>query len=250
MNMQEKNDVIEIDLLEVFGLLLNKIWFIGICGAIASIVAFAVSAFVIAPKYESTTSIYIMSRQNDQTLSYSDTQLSSQLTKDYQKLISSRYVYESVIEGCSLDEEYDDLKSRVTINSVTDTRIINITVKDKDPALAQYVANSIREVASEHIKNVTDVEAVNVVDMANLPKEPSEPSVFRWTLIGLLLGIFVSVAIVVIRYLADDTIKSADDVERYLGWSTLALIPSFEEDTSNKKESKKKSDRKKEDKSK
>lgn len=240
MKMQENNEnVIEIDLEELFGLILHKLWLLLLCGVLTGVVAFAVSAFLISPKYESTTGIYVMSRQDSNKLSYSDTQLSTQLTKDYEELITSRYVLETVIAQCSLPDEYEDLKDRVTVENATDTRIIYITVKDTDPATAQYIANSIREVASEHIKTVTEVEAVNVVDEANLPKKPSEPSIPLWTIVGAFLGICISGVVVVVRYLTDDTIKSSEDVEKYLGWGTLAMIPVIQEEDNRKKVSRK-----------
>lgn len=236
MQENKKDDVIEIDLEEIFGLILHRLWLILLCGVIGAVLAFCVSAFLIAPKYESTTGIYVMSRQDGNKLSYSDTQLSTQLTKDYEELISSRYVLETVIARCGLEEEYERLLDRVTIQNASDTRIIYITVKDTDPERAQYIADSVREVASEHIKVVTDVEAVNVVDQANLPKQPSEPSVPKWTILGALIGLILCAAIVIVRHLLDDTIKSSEDVARYLDWGTLALIPLMaEEETSENK---------------
>lgn len=240
MQEEKNNNVIEIDLEELFGLVLHRLWLLLLCGAVTGVAAFVISALLITPKYESTTGIYVMSKQDSSTLSYSDAQLSTQLTKDYEELITCRYVLETVIGQCSLEEEYEDLQKRVTVENTTDTRIIYITVKDPDPAMAQYIANSIREVASEHITGVTDVEAVNVVDEANLPKEPSEPSVPVWTVVGAMIGLFISLFVIIVRYLADDTIKSSEDVERYLGWSTLALIPIIEEEGSGKSVSKKK----------
>ena len=146
-----KNDnEIEINLEELVGLILHRLWLILLCGVLTGVIGFGVSAFLIAPKYESTTGIYVMSKQDNGKLSYSDAQLSAQLTKDYEELINSRYVLESVIQKCNLEYSYEQLLSRVSIRNATDTRIIYITVKDEDPALAQFVANSIREVASTH----------------------------------------------------------------------------------------------------
>ena len=237
-----KNDnEIEIDLEELFGLILHKLWLILLCGVITGAIGFGVSAFLIAPKYDSTTGIYVMSKQDNGKLSYSDAQLSAQLTKDYEELITSRYVLENVIQQCNLICEYEQLLNRVTVKNASDTRIIYITVKDEDPAMAQYIANSIREVASVHIKSVTDVEAVNVVDQANYPKEPSEPSIPKWTIVGAFIGLLLSAAVVIIHYLADDTIKSSEDVERYLDWGTLAIIPIIDDNESGKGTSKKNS---------
>lgn len=237
----KKNDnMMEIDLQEILLLLLHNWWLILVCGILSGILAFSYSTFILTPKYDSTTGIYVMSKQNGDTLSYSDAQLSAQLTKDYEKLITSRYVLETVISQCGLNEKYESLLSRVSVRNATDTRIIYITVKDKDPMQAQFIANAIREVASDHITSVTEVQAVNVVDTANLPTDPSEPSIPRNTVIGVAAGFFLCIAFVIIRYLMDNTIKSSEDVEKYLGWSTLALIPMIE-DSTDKKTVKKKS---------
>lgn len=241
MQTSNQEDVIEIDLQDLFGLLLHHIWIILLSTIIAGGIGFVLSFFVITPKYESTTSIYISNKQENNLMTYSDAQLATQLTKDYEELIVGRFVLEQVIEQFDLEDEYEDFKENVTVANTTDTRIINITVKDTNPERARRLADSIRDIASKHIKSVTDVEAVNVADEANLPVEPSEPSVPKWTLIGALLGMVLCAGILILRYLLDDTIKSSDDIEKYLGLSTLALIPNAENETKKKgKPSKKK----------
>ena len=240
MQERREDDVLEIDLLELFGLLLHKLWLLALCTVLAGALGYVLSAFAVTPQYESTTGVYILSSSADNsTLSYSDTQLATQLTKDYEELITCRSVLEAVIEECGLEDSYGQLLERVSVENAADTRIVYITVKDPNPARAQEIADSIREIASDHIKEVTDVEAVNVVDTANLPSGPSEPSILKWTAIGAALGLVLCAAVVVIRYLLDDTIKSSEDVENYLGLSTLALIPMLQGESSTKKKKRK-----------
>lgn len=224
------NDEIEIDLREIFFCLLHRFWIILLVAILCGGVGFCISQFLIAPTYESTTQIYILNKQNENTVTYSDVQLGTQLTKDYAELIKSRYVLESVIEELQLLQNgeavsYETILNKVSVSTPQDTRMLAITVTDTDPMLAMEIANCVREVAAEHIKSVMDIEAVNVVDEANLPTHKANPSVFKWTLLGMLLGAFLVMAIVVIIYILDDTIKTSDDVEKYLGLSTLALIP-------------------------
>ena len=159
--------------------------------------------------------------------------MASQLTKDYEELILGRTVLEKVIAQYQLNESYESLKNRVSVENTSNTRIISITVKDPNPENAQIIANSIRDVAAVHIKDVTDVEAVNVADEANLPEKPCEPSIPKWTLIAAMIGIILSAGIIIMQYLLDDTIKSSEDIEKYLELSTLGLIPNF--DTVEKK---------------
>lgn len=223
-------DEIEIDLREVFILLISKCWLIILVGIVTAAIGFGISAFLIPPTYESTTKIYILNKQQENTVTYSDVQLGTQLTKDYAELIKSRLVLEKVIHKLQLETiyegmDYEALLDKVSVTTPTDTRILAITVTDLDPVMAMEIANSIREEAAVHIKNVMDIEAVNVVETANLPVEKAGPSVFKWTAIGGVLGAFFVTAIILIFFFLDDTIKTGDDVEKYLGLSTLALIP-------------------------
>ena len=229
MQNVENNDVVEIDLMEIFGLMLHRLWLIILCAVAVGAVGYVVSRFVLTEQFESTTRIYVLNRQNDDTLTYTDVQLGTQLTKDFREIIKSRYVLEQVIDICGLEDSSGSLSSRVSVDTQTDTRIVTITVTDTDPARAQYIANELREAAAERIMYVMDIQAVNVVDEANLPTVPSAPSVTKWTAIGFLLGAFLCMAVVLIQFLLDDTIKTSDDIEKYLGLSTLGMIPMREE---------------------
>ncbi len=238
-NKTVENEEVEINLVELFGYLLHWIWLIVICGLATGLAGFLVSAFLITPEYQSTTGIYVMSRQSGDTLTYSDTQLANQLTKDYEELIISRTVLENVIAEKSLPDTYESLKKRISVSNTSDTRILYITVTDTDPVRAMDTANAIRELSAEHILAVTEVKAVNTVDEANLPTGPSAPSIRKNTAMAAAVGLILCMAILVIRFLLDDTIKTSEDVEKYLGWGTLALIPVIEENQERRKVSKK-----------
>lgn len=236
---ERENQEIEIDLLELFHILLGRIGLILNVGLLAAISCFIISKFVMTPFYESTTKIYILNKTESTSVTYSDVQMGTQLTKDYAQLIGSRYVLEEVIQKLGLEDmTYAELLKTVSINTPTDTRIVSITVENTDPVQAMKIANCIREVAGEHIQNVMDIEAVNVVETANMPTRKAGPPVFRWTFIGGVIGVLLVCAMILMQYLMDDTVKSAEDVEKYLGLSTLALIPLTEDTTDKKKQRK------------
>ncbi len=239
MGNQTDNDEIEIDLLEVFHILVGKLWLIISAGLFTALICLALSSFVLTPYYESTTRIYILNKTENAAVSYSDVQIGTQLTKDYAELINSRYVLEEVIQKLSLSMEYKELLRKVSVDTPTDTRIVAITVEDTDPVQAMETANCIREVAGSHIQNVMDIEAVNVVEQANMPTEKAGPSVMKWTAVGGMAGVLLVCVFILVRYLMDDTIKSSEDVEKYLGLSTLALIPAAAEESAGKKKRKK-----------
>ncbi|MBO4290487.1 MAG: protein-tyrosine kinase [Lachnospiraceae bacterium] len=233
--MQNKDDVIEIDLQELFGLLFHWLWLLILCGIVAGLTGLIVCKLFVTPQYESTTRIFILNKNNSATVSYSDLQTSTQLTKNYTPLIKSRDVLESVIATCGLDETFEKFSLRVKVAPVGDTSLIAITVTDPDPAMAQLLAKEIRIVASDHIKQVMEIQAANLETEANLPTKPAGPSAKKWALVGTMLGVFACAGVLIIQFLLDDTIKSAEDVERYLGLSTLAMIPVIDQNEKNKK---------------
>lgn len=241
MENHRENDAIEVDLLEIISVLFSRFWIIFGSGLLAAAIGFVISMFVLTPTYESTTKIYILNKSESTTVTYSDVQMGTQLTKDYAELINSRYVLEEVIRILALSEmEYQDLLDMVSVQTPTDTRIVSITVTDTDPQQARDIANCIREVAGEHIQNVMDIDAVNVVEEANMPTDKAGPSVPKWTLFGGVLGAFLVCVVILVHYLLDDTIKTSEDVEKYLGLSTLALIPIAADESNVKQKTKRK----------
>ena len=226
----DDGDVIEIDILELLGVVLSKIWIVIGSAVVLAAATYLICIFLITPKYESTTKIYVINRQNSESLTYSDLQSGTQLTKDYQELVTSRPVLEEVKAELGLDIENEKFKKSITVSVPTDTRIVSITAEDTDPYMARAIADSVRTSAAEHIANVMNTEAVNVVEEANLPTEISSPKIIRNTVIGTLLGAFFAVVVIVIIYILDDTIKNPDDVERYLGLSVLGSIPVLDEE--------------------
>lgn len=234
----QNNDEIEIDVLELFHVLLDKIWVIILAGAVAALAVVAATILFITPQYQSTTKMYVLSKQDSNTLTSQDLQTSLSLTKDYAELIKSRTVTEGVITQLNLDMTHEQLLSKMTVDSATDTRILSISVRDADPYVACEIANAIRDVAANHIKNVMDIDAVNVVETANIPENKISPSIKKNGLVGGVAGVAIAIAIILITYLSNDTIKTQEDVERYLGLSTLGTIPMSEADRKNKNKKK------------
>ena len=241
--MEEKtirqNDEVEIDLLGLCLMLLHHLPLILPAALLTALCAFLYTSLLVAPTWQSTTQVYILNRTDGNTITYSDVQLGTQLTSDYAQLIRSRYVLEEVIQTMDLPMTYEGLSGMVSVSTPEDTRIIAITVTDTDPVRAMEIANAVREAASEHIMNVMDIQAVNVVETANLPTHASGPNTTRNILLGGMLGAVLVAGILVVRYLLDDTIKTTEDVERYLELSVLAVIPLNEGETDGKKKRRK-----------
>lgn len=242
-----QTDEMEIDLLALLAAIRDKIVIIILTAMAGAILTYLGTALLITPTYDSTTKIYVLNKQDNNTTSitYSDLQSSTQLTKDYMELVKARPVLEEVIYNLGLEKTtYKDLAKKISVSNATDGRIISITATDKNPRQAKAIADEVRNCVATQIMRVMDVEAVNVVEEGNLPSVKARPSNMKNAAIGGLLGLFLAAGIVVFMAIMDDRVKTSEDVEHFLGLSVLGTIP-LEERAQKKKSMKKKKPAKK-----
>lgn len=234
--METFNNEVEIDMRELFFGLLSKIWIVIFAGIICALLAGIFSKIILKPEYKSTTKIYIINRQNNESVTtYSDLQTGNQLTKDYQILVKSRPVTEQVINDLKLNMTHEQLVSRISVHTPEDTRIIEITVTYTDPYLVKQLADSVGKVSSERMVTIMEMEKANIVEPGNIPTRPSSPSFIKNVLIGGGAGAVLAIFILFLVFILDDTIKSSADIEKYLGLTTLAAIPLEESILESKK---------------
>ena len=223
---QDNTKSVEIDVLA----LLQKLWtrkvFILFTAFYVAAFSFLVTYFFIQPTYTSTTRIYVVNQATDNNnLSAQDLQAGTYLANDYKEIITSNDVLSEVIKDEKLNLSEAELSKMVSVNIPTDTRLISISVNAKTGQDAQTLANKVREVASEKIKNVTKVEDVTTLEEAKLPESPSSPNIKRNVLLGAVLGGFLAVVGVLVREILDDRVRRPEDVEDALGMTLLGIVP-------------------------
>lgn len=221
--IQNVDDEMEIDLKELFFVLLHRWWIILLAGIACAGIAGVYTKMMVTPMYKSSATIYILSK--DTVVSLSDLQLGSQLTKDYTVLVQSRPVVEKVIDNLGLDMTYAQFLGRVELNNPTDTRMITITFTDEDPQMAMDVANELALVSKARVKEIMNTQEPTIEEEAYLPTVPSSPSTKKNVLMAAMLGIILAAGIIVVIHLLNDTIRTSDDIEKYLGLTTLGVIP-------------------------
>ena len=187
MNNQE-NQAVEIDVFAMLKTLWKRKFSIVLVALVFAIAAFGYSAFLAKKEYQSTSRIYVVSRQNqdNNALTNSDLQAGSYLVKDYREIILSQNVLSQAIEELKLDMTPAELSKKISVSVPTDTRILSITAKDGDPKEAARIANGLRNVAAEKIISVTKVSDVTTLD-ERPPEMPSWPSALVLQLPTLLL---------------------------------------------------------------
>ena len=226
MNNQE-NQAVEIDVFATLKVLWKRKFSIILVALVFAIAAFGYSAFLAKKEYQSTSRIYVVSRQNqdNNALTNSDLQAGSYLVKDYREIILSQNVLSQAIEELKLDMTPAELSKKISVSVPTDTRILSITAKDGDPKEAARIANGLRNVAAEKIISVTKVSDVTTLDEAEVPQSPSSPNIRRNVLLGFIVGAGLMVVLLVVVEVLDDRVKRPEDIEELMGFTLLGVVP-------------------------
>ena len=213
MEKRYENEEMEIDLLELFYVLRSKILAILMCGIIFGGLAFGYAKYLVTPQYTSSSMMLVLTKETTLS-SLADLQIGSQLTKDYSLLITSRPVLTEVVDNLDLNMDYKALKNCITVTNQDDTRILQIAVQYPDAKKAKDIVDELSNVASEYIGEQMEVAPPKIIETGEVS-----------TAMGILLGMILCAGVVVVKALMDDTIRSEEDIEKYLGLSTLSVIP-------------------------
>lgn len=234
--MDYRNREDEIDLKELFFALKKKAWLIIVAGLITGCIAAGWSKFMMTPMYSSTSSVLVLSKETTLT-SLADLQLGSQLANDYKVLISSRPVLEEVIDNLGLSMGYKQLKAALIVENPADTRILNLTVSNPDPILACEIVDELAEVSSAYIGDKMEVTPPKVIETGEVALYPNSPNIKKNALMGVLAGMVIAAGIITVLNVINDTIRTEEDIARYLNLSTFAIVPdkSQERRTQSKK---------------
>ena len=229
MNQKEQNEEMEIDLLDLAYMLLDNWHYLLICLLAGALLLNAYSFFCIQPTYQSTSKLYVVSTSDDSVVNLNDLNLGTSLTSDYEELMLSYPVLNRVIEKLDLDMDYNQLKQLYTLNNPTDTRVLQITATTTDPQLSMDLAETMAVEAVSYLPDTMSTKAPNIAQHAKLPEYKAAPSYSRYTMMGGLLGLILCAGVLIVRYLMDDTVHTAEDMEKYFGLVPLTVIPESEQ---------------------
>ncbi|WP_333673857.1 YveK family protein [Streptococcus parasuis] len=226
MNNQEEN-TIEIDVLSLLRTIWRKKFLILLTAILTTGLAFAYSAFLVTPQYDSTTRLYVVNQSSDDGagITNQDLQAGSFLVKDYKEIILSQDVLKNVTTTLGIT---DDIEEKITVDIPVDTRILSITVRDSDPNQAATIANTLRDEAAKKIIEVTKVSDVTTLEAALPAENPSTPQTKRNLVLGFVAGAFLATALVIVLVVLDDRVKRPQDIEEGLGMTLLGVVPHAE----------------------
>lgn len=224
----------EISLREILEVLKKRAKVIALIAIISALASALITFFVIKPSYQSVTTIMVGKPKSrivdpNNPITYQELQTNRLLVSTYREIARSRTVLEQVIKNLKLDMDYESLVAKVDVNLVKDTEIIQVEVTDHNPENAALIANEIARCFSEQVIKIMNVENVQVIDRAIPVYKPVKPRPALNISIALILGLMIGVFAAFVLEFFDTSIKSPEDVAKYLGLPVIGTIPVMEE---------------------
>ena len=225
-------DYYSIDLMHIARTLLHRLWIIILVAVLAATAGFSYSAFVMQPSYGAQVLLYVNNSSinfgnTSFDISASDIQASLSLVNTYSVLLKNRTTLERVKENAGVDYTVAQLASMIQTGSVNETEVMKVVVTCGNPHEAAKIANSIAEVLPVRVSEIIDGASMVVVDRAVPVTEKVGPSISRYTFLGLIIGALITVIIIAIRAIMDDTIYNEDYVLENYDYPILAKVPNL-----------------------
>ena len=182
------------------------------------------SYYYVVPEYKSTSTLLLIPN-DDETVTSSDLTLNSGLISTYGNIAKNSKVLKQVINNLNLNIQEGQLLSKIEINIIKDTHIMEISVSDTDPQMATNITKELSNVFLNEIKQIYNLNNIGIVDEAQLPDTPYNINHIKDMFVFVCMGIVVSFAYIVIIYLFDNTIKKEEDIEEYIKIKSLGSVP-------------------------
>lgn len=223
----KNEEEIEINLGELFQLLKSKYKMIVVSVLVCAIIAGIITIFFISKKYESTARIYPKPEVTEGVVDYTQINANNLMVNNYVELLKGNNIQTQVAE--KLDIEQAQIRNSVAISNETNTQIIAITAKTNDPELSKEIVDQMVAVFKKEAKETLNINNITTVDQAVLAESPVSPSLKMNLVIGALLGAFISVGYLFIRFMLDTHVHNKEEAEKHLGVPCLGSIPYFED---------------------
>ncbi len=250
----------EISLSKVVKALLKKIWLVVALAVICGVGANLYSTNMIAPKYSSTSMLYIYNAgvgnvsgqlsQTNMVASQGALMLYLELYKTSTVLEAAEREIEEYKQGyLSGDEAYKDygfladrtitagqIGSMITAYQANQTELLYIRSTANDPRVAKLVTTVVTDVLQNEIPKMLGATSNKVMQKATYSTVPTGPNVAQHTLLGIVAGAAFACLLVLVTLIFDNVIRVEDDLyEDFPEIPVLGIIPEINATKSDKR---------------
>lgn len=203
----------------------RKRWWVVLLVALSAAAASYIFAKLQTPVYRSSVRLEVSG-----DLDYGNTLAIEKRLQQFAQRVRTTSIAWQVDRNLRTDLGADALLEKVKVATVPENLQIQVDVDDVDPQRAQRLALEMARVygeqhaASEQGKSQEKQVLIAPLDQ---PTEPrlNWPQVRVLVLAAAILGLVVGVVLVFALEYFDDTLKTPEDVERYLALTTLGIVP-------------------------
>ena len=221
----------EIDLVELLKMFWRKKNLIILITILFIGIGYIYTTRFITPMYTSTTTLVLASNneknKSNTTSTAAEVAVNTKLVSTYSELIKSQKVLGEVVANTGVNITEEQLKKEISIESTSNTSLINISVKNENPEVSTQIANEIASVFTKKVAEIYNINNVQIVNQAEIPRAPSNINHKKDIVIFGLIGLMVSILYIFIENMFDTTIKSTDELERSFKLPILASIPMY-----------------------
>lgn len=220
---------IELDLQQVLLIFKKSLVFIIVITLACGAAAYAITTVFIQPMYTASASLYVYSdtESTGDSITSAELTASQELVNTYLVVLKSDAVLDEVIKTLDLGFTASDIRDMLTASSIDGTEAFSVEITYNDPVMAQLMVNTIIEIAPEQIIRVVKAGGVEVIDSAKLPATPSSPNIKLNTLIGALIGFFLTFGIIILIVKFDTKVRDEDDLIRTFTIPVLGNVPTL-----------------------
>ena len=225
---ESSNQQFNIDIPQIFNAM-KKYWFtLFICGVVGMLLLFVVAFFFITPKYSASVDLLVNQKADTTQAQFTAQQADLQAINTYKDVLKKSVILEPVLKKVKEQDNYKGslktLQDSISISNETDSQVVSVTVTDVNAYIAADIANTIGTVFTQKIKKIMQVNNVTVVNKATVNTTPISPNKKLFALVGLLLGVVLGLAWVIVKEIFDTTVRDTDFITDELKLADLGVV--------------------------
>lgn len=222
---EDKNEDVEIDLVEIWQVIKKQFGLLVVIVILCAILAGVISKFFIAPKYTSSSTIFLTpSISESGVVDYTSQTSNEKLVNNVMALLVQDNILSEVAKQTGM-ESVEDLRDQIEVSNDTNTTLVKVEATTLDPKLSKNIVNSTVNVFIDTMQENLNLKNIEIVDKAKLSYEPSGPNVKKNILIGAAAGFVIDALIVVLKVLTNTRLKSKEEAEKYLNLPVFCELP-------------------------
>lgn len=226
--MNKKNDADFVDISSLLLVLKKNILTVLVWGVLGLVISLIMVFMMIEPKYKSSIDILVNQKNSNTAVQYNVQQADLQAINTYKDILTKPIILTPVLKEIKRTDNYqgslNTLEKSIKVSNQASSQVITVTVTDKNAYVAADVANTIGKVFAKKVKKMMQVDNVTIVSDAKVNSKPVSPNKKLFALAGVVLGLFIGVAIAFIKEFTDKTIKDSSFLTDELGLTDIGSV--------------------------